>query len=92
MPKFQVGIGIEQTRSTVIVAEVEADNQDAAEHKAVEYVRALTHLPYGGELSALGRHVEWDDGFFSVTGIDREEPWGDGDYSTDIEVPKDFLK
>ena len=92
MAKYQVGVGIERQQSTVVVVEVEAHDLAAAETKAVEYVRSLTHLPYGGELSALGSHVEWGDGCFGVEGVDREEDWDGGDYETDIEVPEDFLK
>jgi hypothetical protein len=90
--KFQIGIAIEQTRETVVVVEVEAADLKAAERIAEDYVREETHKPFAGALSGLSSWVEWSDGRFTCMGVDHEEPWGNGDYTTDIEVPEDFQK
>jgi len=86
MAKFLVGVDIEQIRSTIIIVEVDADTREEAERKAVHGAETVCLKANRKEDLGIGNFHEWDGDCFSCFGINREEDWGSGYYSSDLKV------
>jgi hypothetical protein len=86
MAKFLIGVDIEQTRSTTIVVEVEADTLSEAERKAVEGAQQGCYRATDMKHLGIGPYHGWVNEGFAVLGTNHEENWGSGDYKADIRV------
>lgn len=86
MAKFLIGVDIEQTRSTTIVVEIEADSLPEAERKAVEGVRQKCYRATDMKHLGVGPHHGWTDESFDALGVNHEENWDSGDYNADLKV------
>jgi hypothetical protein len=86
MAKFLIGVDIEQIRSTVIIVEVDAETREEAERKAVCGAEAACRKAGMSSNLGIGNFHEWDGDCFSCLGVNSEEDWNSGDYSSDLKV------
>jgi hypothetical protein len=87
MPRFKIGVEIEQTRWTVVVVETEASGKQEAERKAVGHVARICTKPDAKKELGIDRFTEWDeDGELSCAGINHDENWDSEDYEPNLKV------
>lgn len=89
MAKFKVGVEVEQTLWTVVIAEVEADTKEEAERKAVGAVGTICQKAKDKSELGIDQFQEWDDeGCFVCCGVNHDEDWNseEENYEPNIKV------
>lgn len=84
--KFLVGVEIQKSVSTVVVVETEASSRREAERIAIDVVchkciRARQEKELG-----VGEEHEWGGDCFSCMGVNTDEEWDSGEWSSDIKI------